>query len=142
MAKVRTYACKKVLISFGPISISGKAEGSFFEVSPSGEGTQKIVGCGGEVGRSLDPDTTFTGKISLLQTSDEAARLQQFYTMDQETGLGVYPLTVTNLMGGEIFSCAQAWIKNSAVRNYDKNIVNREFEFDTGDGRFNDAMRV
>jgi hypothetical protein len=143
MAKkpVRKYACKRMIFTIGTHVMSGFADDSFFELSPNGEGTQKTVGCDAEVAISLDPDDTFTGKFSLLQTSDDIAFIRNAYKLHRETGQ-TWPFTATNLLGGEVFKCKEWWPKNYPAVTYGKTITMRDAEFDTGSGDWDDTMEV
>lgn len=132
---MKTYRCKDVLASFGSHSLTGYGEDDFISIEPNGEGTQKKVGCDGEVARSMDPDTTYKGKISLLQTSPSNKELERLYTLDQTTGDGHFPMLITNRRGGTQFKTSDAWIKNRAPRTYGKGIKMIDWEFETGDGK-------
>ena len=134
----KTYRCKDVLTSLGYHSVTGYGEDDFISIEPNGEGTQKTVGCSGEVGRSIDPDTTYKGKIVLLQTSASNRELQRLYDLDQATGDGTFPMLVSNRRGGVQFQTSMAWIKNRAPRTYGKGIKMVEWEFETGDGKLNE----
>ena len=139
---VKKYACKKLLISCGPRSITGYAVDSFLGIAPTGEGTQKETGCDGETVRSLDPDKTYKITLTIQQTSDDMGFFQRKYELDRETGLGDFPILVRNLMGGEVFSAPQCWVANSPERGYAKTAGTREITLDTGEGSWNDAMGV
>jgi len=136
--RVKAYACKRVLLSCGSHSVSGYADDSFIVVEANSEGVQKVVGCDGEVARSLDPDETYKLKVALLQTSDSNAFFQRKYDLDQQTGLGVFPVLCTDLMGNVIFQSDEMWVANKANRTYGKTTQNIEWQLDGGDGKWTD----
>lgn len=136
--KVKTYASKKVIIAWGSHVVTGYAEDSFVTVDPHGEGVNKVVGCDGEIARSLDPNQTYTVKLSVLQTSDSNAFFNKMQKLDSETGEGVFPLLITDLMGGTIFSADEAWLQKGASRVWGKANQNREWTFDTGEAEYNE----
>jgi len=131
---VNTYACKDVIVAFGGRRLTGFGPDAFISIAPSGEGTIKEVGADREVVRSLDPDGTFTITSTMQQTSDDIGYLQRTYELDRETGRGVLPILITDLMGGHVFSAMQAWVANFPEHGYARNAGTREFTIDTGDG--------
>jgi hypothetical protein len=136
--RTKTYACKRVLLSCGSHSVSGYAEDSFIVVEANSEGTTKVVGCDGEVARSLDPDETYKLKVTLLQTSDSNAFFQRRYDLDQQTGMGTFPVLCTDLMGQVIFQSDEMWVTNKANRTYGKTAQNIEWQLDGGAGKWTD----
>jgi hypothetical protein len=137
--RAKTYACKKVLLSCGAHSVSGYAEDSFVSIEPNGEGVKKSVGCDGEVNRSLDPDNTNKLKVTLQQTSDSVGFFQRMYDMDQETGQGVLPVLLTDLMGGVLFQSDEMWVAQDPSRNYGKVAGTIEIQLDGGEGKVTDS---
>ena len=131
---VKTYDCKKVLMAFGNHAVTGWADDSFITISSSGDGFTKKTGCDGEVVRSVSPDKTYSIKLSLLQTSESNTWMQNRYNMDRETGEGMFPVLIKDLMGGLLFSAEQAWVVKPADRGYGKEAGNREWQIDTGEG--------
>jgi hypothetical protein len=136
------YSCKKVIVICGTRRITGFADDSFLEIEPHGDGTEKVVGCGGETARSFDPDNTYGVNITLMQTSDDVAWLQRRYDLDRNTGRGDFPIIVQNLMGGELFTAPFAWVKNDPTHEFAKTAGNRQIELDTGDGIWNKTVGV
>ena len=139
---VGTYASEKVFSSFGAHRFTGAADGSFWEVAPRGEGTQTTDGCGGEIVRSLDPVRGYTLKYTCLPTSPDVAYLDMKYEFDRDTGLGMLPISITNLLGKEVFIAAKAWVKNVATVTYDKVGTMREYSFDTAVAKWNRSVAV
>lgn len=111
MAKVKTYDPKKVIVSFGPISISGFDEGTFVQVETQGDGISAIVGCDQEIVRTISPESILKKiTITLLQTSDSNDKLSLIYDADNLSGYGILPLSIKDLSGRMMLKSSQAWI--------------------------------
>ena len=134
MGKIKTYNPKEVIVTLGTHIVSGYADDSFVTIDPNGDGVTKKVGCDGEIVRSISPDDTYIIKISVLQTSDTNAFLQQKLALDRKTGDGMFPVLVKDLKGGMVFSTDAAWPIKAASRGYGKEAGNREWELHTGAG--------
>lgn len=134
MGKIKTYNPKEVIVTLGTHIVTGYADDSFVTIDPNGDGVTKKVGCDGEIVRSISPDDTFIIKISVLQTSDTNAFLQQKLALDRKTGDGMFPVLVKDLKGGMVFSTDAAWPIKPASRGFGKEAGNREWELHTGAG--------
>lgn len=133
MAKVKTYNPKEVIVTAGAHIVSGFADDSFINAEQNGDGVTKKVGCDGEVARAISPDGTWKVKISLLQQSDSNSYFSNQYDLDRETGDGMFPLTITDLKGGQLFATESAWVSKKAPLVRGKDTNNREWELDTGE---------
>ena len=134
MGKIKTYNPKEVIVTLGTHIVTGYADDSFVTIDPNGDGVTKKVGCDGEIVRSISPDDTYIIKISVLQTSDTNAFLQQKLALDRKTGDGMFPVLVKDLKGGMVFSTDAAWPIKAASRGFGKEAGNREWELHTGAG--------
>lgn len=134
--KVKTYDPRKVIVTWGAHVVTGYADDSFVTVEAAGEGITSVVGCDGEVARSMDPNKTSSVKISLMQTSSSNQYFNKMHKMDDLTGMAMFPLTITDLRGGVLFFAPEAWINKQAPITYGKATGNREWEFSTGDSEF------
>lgn len=131
---IKTYNPKEVIVTLGTHIVTGYADDSFVTIDPNGDGVTKKVGCDGEIVRSISPDDTFIIKLSVLQTSDTNAFLQQKLALDRKTGDGMFPVLVKDLKGGMVFSTDAAWPIKAASRGFGKEAGNREWELHTGAG--------
>ena len=131
---IKTYNPKEVIVTMGTHIVTGYADDSFVTIDPNGDGVTKKVGCDGEIVRSISPDDTFIIKLSVLQTSDTNAFLQQKLALDRKTGDGMFPVLVKDLKGGMVFSSDAAWPIKAASRGFGKEAGNREWELHTGAG--------
>lgn len=125
---MKTYNSKKVTIAAGSHVVSGTAEDSFVTISETGDGVTSVCGCDGEVAISISPDGRHTIKISLLQTSPTNDYFTGRYQQMKSGGDGIFPITIKDLKGGEIFSADSAWVTKKADFTRGKAIGNREWE--------------
>lgn len=130
MAELKTYNPKKVTIALGNHMVRGYAEDSFITVEPVGEGVTSQSGADGEVVRSVDPDSRFTVKIVVQQTSSTNEYLKNMRKKDKKDGSGTFPLTVKDILGKEVFSADHAWVKNDASWGRGKAATDREWELE------------
>lgn len=130
MAEVKTYNPKKVTMACGNHMVRGYAEDSFVTIEPVGEGVSSQSGADGEVVRSVDPDSRFTVKIVVQQTSSTNDFLKKMRKKDKKDGTGAFPLTIKDLMGGDVFSAEHAWVKNDAAWGRGKAATDREWEIE------------
>ena len=128
--EVKTYNPKKVTVALGNHMVRGYAEDSFITVEPVGEGVTSQSGADGEVVRSVDPDSRFTVKIVVQQTSSTNAFLMEMRKKDKKDGSGVFPLNIKDIMGGEAFSAEHAWVKNDSSWARGKAVTDREWELE------------
>jgi hypothetical protein len=127
-----TYDPKKVIITLGGVPIGGYADGTFVQVDPNSETWTKKVGADGEVARSLTNDNTHTIQITLMQTSLSNAYLRMVMSVDKFTGLGMLPLTFTDLNTMEIHSWLQAWVTTDPSVGRAKETTDVQWTLHTG----------
>lgn len=132
MERVKTYNSKQVTVSVGTHAISGFADDSFITVEPVGEGIMSKSGCDGEVARAIDPNSQYTVKLTLLQTSRSNNYLHQRHVKDKADGDGMFPILIKDLRGNFLFSADSAWVTKDPSRQYGKDTNNREWEIVTG----------
>lgn len=135
---VKTYNPKEVTVALGSHIVTGFADDSFITIEANGDGVSKVVGCDGEVARSISPDGTYKVKLSVLQTSDTSSWLQERYAQDRDTGDGMFSVLIKDLKGGLVFSAESAWPIKPASRVFGKGQNNREWELDTGEATLNE----
>lgn len=132
--RTATYDPKKVIVILGSHTVTGFADDSFVSVEPKGDGITAKNGCDGEVARAINPDRSFTIKVSLLQTSKSNSYLQGMHNKDLSTGDGTFPVLVKDLRGGMVFSADVGWITKAPPRAFGKDTNNREWTIETGPG--------
>ncbi len=105
-----TYDPKKVIVSFGGVEIGGFGEDSIIKVSPMGDGISSVVGCSGDVVRTISPDNRHEVTLTLLQSSASNDYLSAIYQRDKRVGDGVLPLLIKDLSGRMTFFDSAAWV--------------------------------
>lgn len=130
---LKTYDPKRVLISLGSHTVRGYSDGTFINIAAHGDGVTKVVGCDGEVGRSIDPDGTATITITLLQGSSTVKWCQDQYKKDKDTADALFPVLIKDLRGNFLFSAKDAWVSQMPDLEYGKEMANREIEIACGE---------
>jgi hypothetical protein len=129
---VSSYDPKKVIITFGGVPIGGYADGTFVQIDPSGETWTKKVGADGEVVRGLSNDNTDTIQITLLQTSLSNHYLRTVMNADRLTGLGMLPLSFTDLNTMETHFWPQAWVSTRPATGRATETTDTQWTIHTG----------
>jgi hypothetical protein len=129
---VGSYDPKKVIITIGGVPIGGYADGTFVQVDPNSETWTKKVGADGEVARSLSNDNTHTIQITLMQTSLSNAYLRTVENADKLTGLGMLPLSFTDLNTMESHFWPQAWVTTDPSVGRAKETTDTQWTLHTG----------
>jgi hypothetical protein len=129
---VGTYDPKKVIITLGGVPIGGYADGTFVQVDPNSETWTKKVGADGEVSRSLSNDNTHTIQITLGQMSLSNAYLRTVMNADKLTGLGMLPLSFTDLNTAEMHFWPQAWVSTTPSLGRAKETTDTQWTIHTG----------
>lgn len=131
--KIKTYNPREVTISLGNHIAEGFAEDSFITIEPNGDGITKVVGCDGEIVRSVSPDRTYNVRLALLMSSATCKFLQDKFDEDITTGNALFPILVKDLKGGMVFQSDSCWVVRSAPRNFGRTAPDREWELSTGE---------
>jgi len=129
---VRTYDPKKIVIIFGPVIVTGFAEGTFVSIAQNGDGFEKVRGADGGVDRVNKNAKDYAVSITLKRTSLTNDELSAIAIIDQNTNAGKYPLMVKDLQGTSIFAAPQAWIAKPPDSEEADSLPSREWRFDTG----------
>lgn len=136
MSRVTTYNPRKVTCALGNHIVSGFADDSFISIDAAGDGSSFVVGCDGEVARSIDPSKLYTMKLSLLQSSSTNAYLQKMSDKDKNDGGGIFTVNINDIIGKEQFVGAIAWVGKPASWSRGKTQSNREWEIVIAEGEF------
>ena len=132
MSDVLTYNPKKNIIIFGAKQLTGFAEDDMITIKPLGDGMQIFSGADGEVGRSIDPNSTYEVTVSLATSSKSNDYLSNCFNKDRKTGNNMLPLIIKDLSGSTLFFAKQAWIKNFPESKRGRKISNQDWTFNTG----------
>ena len=132
MSDVLTYNPKKNIIIYGAKQLTGFAEDDMITIKPLGDGMQIFSGADGEVGRSIDPNSTYEVTVSLATSSKSNDYLSNCFNKDRKTGNDMLPLIIKDLSGSTLFFAKQAWIKNFPESKRGRKISNQDWTFNTG----------
>lgn len=132
MSDVLTYNPKKNIIIYGAKQLTGFAEDDMITIKPLGDGMQIFSGADGEVGRSIDPNSTYEVTVSLATSSKSNEYLSNCFNKDRKTGNNMLPLIIKDLSGSTLFFAKQAWIKNFPESKRGRKISNQDWTFNTG----------
>lgn len=132
MSDVLTYNPKKNIIIYGAKQLTGFAEDDMITIKPLGDGMQIFSGADGEVGRSIDPNSTYEVTVSLATSSKSNDYLSNCFNKDRKTGNNMLPLIIKDLSGSTLFFAKQAWIKNFPESKRGRKISNQDWTFNTG----------
>jgi len=129
---VMTYDPKKVIITLGGVPIGGYADGTFVNITPNSERWTRKVGADGEVNRSLSNDNTSSVDLTLMQTSLSNTYLHTVEKADALTGLGMLPLSFTDLNDGSTRFWPQAWVVKTPDDGRAKETTDKQWTIHTG----------
>ena len=129
---VGTFDPKKVIVTFGEVVFSGYAEGTFINVSRSGDAFEKRKGSDGSVDRINKNAYDCTAELTLMQTSPTNDLLSAILIQDQLSNTGIRPLTISDLSGTSLFFAPLAWIRVDPNDEKADSLGNRTWTFDTG----------
>lgn len=129
---MKTYNPKKVIVIFGGMPIKGFSEDSIIEIEPMGDGITSVVGCDGEVTRSIDPDTRCKVTLKLKASSESNDFLSTTHLADRNTGKGILPLLVKDLSGRTTFFASQAWVTKFPNVTKEKESGDNDWGLETG----------
>jgi hypothetical protein len=123
---------KKVVITYGGVPIGGFADGTFIDIAPAGEGFTRKVGADGEVMRSMSNNNTHDVTLTLQQSSLTNQYLSTCNQADRLTGLGMLPLSITDINGTTLCFWPQAWVEVPSSWGYATEDTDRAWVFHTG----------
>ena len=129
---VKTYDPKAITLAWGPVIVSGYADGTFLKVTRSGNAFEKKKGAEGTVERINKNAYDFTVEVTLLQTASANTVLSGLMDADQLGNVGVFPLIIKDLLGQTLFSAPQAWIAKDPDWEDGDDLNTRTWTFETG----------
>jgi len=125
-----TFDIKKCLILVGPSRIQGFADGEAISLELDDDLYQKEAGADGDIARSRRHGLSASAKISLMQSSPSNDVLMAWAVADRATNAGVFPLTVTDLLGTTVVFAPYCWVKKTPALSLGKELSNREWMID------------
>jgi len=108
---IKNYDPSRVSVSWGPINITGFAEGTFVEAERDEDGFTKYVGSQGEVCRTRNLNKSGKVTVTLMATSPINDLIDLYASVDEDLGLGgVWPLRINDFNGYLRVSATEAWV--------------------------------
>jgi hypothetical protein len=119
---------KKIILIYGISPISGFADGTFIDVERNEDIFSEVIGADGEVTRVKSNNRTGTATFTLLQSSASNDILAAYTLVDEQTGTGVQPFSLTDILGRTKMFSAMGYIKRMAKVEGSKSATNREWK--------------
>jgi hypothetical protein len=126
---VRTFDPKQVVINFGPVIMTGYAEGTFVTIDRTGDLFTETKGADGGVDRVNNNNNMFNVEVTLKQTSTTNDELSAILATDLAANGGIYQLLIQDVAGTSLFVAAQCWIKKDPESEYSDVMSNRTWTF-------------
>ena len=95
-------------------TLTGFAEGTFVEIARAEDTFTDVVGANGEVTRIKRNNLSATITITLLQGSESNLVLSNLHNIDENTGIGVFVVNITDNSGGSTYKGAKAWVQKTS----------------------------
>lgn len=129
---MKTYAPKKIAVSFNGIPLSGFAKGTFIKISNTSDAFTPEIGSDGEVARVASADESGMIVLTLQQTSASNDILNAALNLDKllHTGTGVLAVKDTN--GRSLHIGAESWIRKVSDVEFADGATGREWTIDAG----------
>lgn len=126
-----TYDPKQVDFSFGPVIVTGYADGSFLTAARDNPMFTSGTGSDGSGYRAKSNDTSGTVTCTLLQVSPSNDELSTIALADESAGEGVFPLFVKDGSGRTLCEADAAWIEKFPDATFERDQSNRVWVFKT-----------
>lgn len=131
---VRTIDPKLVVVTMGPILITGYAPDTFLTIATEDDFFEKVRGADGSVERYAKNVYDAMITLTLLGTSLANELLMLLHESDKLANLGKVPFLMKDLNGTTLAAFPQAWIKKTPDLEVSSSAVTREWTIDTGPG--------
>ena len=125
------YDPAQVKMTFGGAIIEGYAEGSFINVQYNADLFALTVGSDGEATRSKSNNKSARVTVTLMPGALANAILGGFQKADDAGGVGVLPLSITDLSTGSSFIAEGAWIVKPPDYDFQTEAQPREWIIET-----------
>ena len=128
---VKTYDPSQVHIIFGPLILTGYADGTFVNVNRKEDMFSLQIGTSGEGTRSKSNNRSGEVMVQLMQSSDSNAALSELALADEIGNVGVFPLFIKDNSGSSIYTAETAWIVKIPDSEFSREAGPREWKFET-----------
>lgn len=129
-----TYSADKVILTVGPVIVSGFTDGDFISAAYTNDRYTMKEGADGEVGRSKNPSKAGTVTLTLSATSASNDALSALFNLDAIGGVdAVIPISVTDLSGRTVIAASKAWLQTTPEVTFGTEVGDREWVFACAD---------
>ena len=130
---MHTYSADEVIITFGPIILSGLADGTFVTVEQNEDSFTLMVGSDGDACRSKSNNRSGRVTCTLLQSSGVNDLLSAIHNLDINStgGDGINPILVKDNSGRTLHVAEKAWITKPASSSFARETESREWVFES-----------
>ncbi|HWJ97516.1 MAG TPA: phage protein [Acidimicrobiales bacterium] len=132
---VETYAPEELVITFGPVLMSGFADADVTIEHNEDSFTFK-AGLDGKGTRTKNANKSGRVTVPLMQTSLANDLLSAIAQVDRKTGQGVFPLLAKDLSGRTVYAAQDAWIVKPPASGFGKEAGQRDWIFETDNLEF------
>lgn len=126
-----TYDPQLVTVTFRGINITGFHDGSAITAERNEDAYALAVGIGGHASRAKNANRSGTVTIVLQHTAQANDLLSEIAIEDERAGTGVGALMVKDNRGRTLLSAVKAWIRKMPAIEFSKEVVGREWVFET-----------
>lgn len=125
------YSPDLIVITWGPVTLAGFADGTFVAAQRDEDAYTKKIGATGNTVRIRSLNLGGSVKVTLQQGALTNDELMTQYALDQSfNSFRTLPLMIKDLNGSTLLHAANAWIKKLPNVEFGKDLSNREWEFD------------
>jgi len=132
MANTKDYDPKKVVVTIGPYTAEGFADGSFITATRNNQTWNTVSGASGEHARSKSNDKSGTFELTLLQTSATNDILNQYMLLDENSNAGKFNFGITDENGITVVASTQAWVQQPPSVEFGKELGDRAWTIESG----------
>lgn len=128
---VKTYAPDQVVVTLGPVLVSGYATDSMISIEFNEDAFTLQMGVDGKGTRSRNANRSGRVTITLQQSSSSNDLLSGIAALDAASGAGVLPLLIKDMSGRSIYAAESAWIVKEPAAAFAKESGPREWILET-----------
>lgn len=128
---VINHDASAVIVTAGGTPLGGWADGDFITIEKPERWT-KQEGSDGEVARSKQNKPGGTITITLMSGTESNSVMEALQALDELTGAGVFPISVTDMNGSLVAFSADAWISKPPTGTRGRDNGSVEWAIDCG----------
>lgn len=134
MATVYNHNVKDFVITVGPYTLDGFGESDSFSVEYDNEIFTTKSGIDGQITRSKNNAYNLASvTIKLMQNSKSNAQLFGLATLDSNTEVVAYPISIINVKTGTSYICDKCWLEKWPSETASQEVGELEWMFKCAD---------